>query len=74
VRRLRAVAAQCHNAWVPTHPGFHIVDGEVRYEATGAERFSLIDFALRVLDILNPGRAHHRFVVDLVGAPDAASC
>lgn len=32
----------------------HVVESQVRFEATDEERFSRLDFALRVLDILNP--------------------
>jgi hypothetical protein len=32
----------------------HVVESQVRFEARDEERFSRLDFALRVLDILNP--------------------
>lgn len=32
----------------------HVVESQVRFEAKDEERFSRLDFALRVLDILNP--------------------
>ncbi len=32
----------------------HFVESQVRFEATDEERFSRLDFAMRVLDILNP--------------------
>jgi hypothetical protein len=32
----------------------HFVESQVRFEAKDEERFSRLDFALRVLDILNP--------------------
>ena len=32
----------------------HFVESQVRFEVTDEERFSRLDFAMRVLDILNP--------------------
>ena len=32
----------------------HVVESQVRFEAKDEERFSRLEFALRVLDILNP--------------------
>lgn len=39
---------------MPERSNHHVVESQVRFEAKDEERFSRLDFALRVLDILNP--------------------